>query len=143
MTNDSEKQTSPVRRITIDEKLEDDLMRILIANLKDNVTTFSDDSTYWEEEEELLVRPDNYQKKIGMTRDNAKKWPWDNLYEGQVFLVGRFRVSRNRGAQTTLVVDVKRRNFQCIDRLIKERVKKKYLAALERSISDGETNQTE
>jgi len=143
MTNDSEKQTSPVRRITIDEKLEDDLMRILIANLKDNVTTFSDDSTYWEEEEELLVRPDNYQKKIGMTRDNAKKWPWDNLYEGQVFLVGRFRVIRNRGAQTTFVVDVKRRNFQCIDRLIKERVKKKYLVALERSISDGETNQTE
>jgi len=143
MTNDSEKQTSPVRRITIDEKLEDDLMRILIANLKDNVTTFSDDSTYWEEEEELLVRPDNYQKKIGMTRDNAKKWPRDNLYEGQVFLVGRFRVIRNRGAQTTFVVDVKRRNFQCIDRLIKERVKKKYLAALERSISDGETNQTE
>ena len=143
MTNDSEKQISPVRRITIDEKLEDDLMRILIANLKDNVTTFSDDSTYWEEEEELLVRPDNYQKKIGMTRDNAKKWPWDNLYEGQVFLVGRFRVSRNRGAQTTFVVDVKRRNFQCIDRLIKERVKKKYLAALERSIADGKTNQTE
>ncbi|MBA7675934.1 hypothetical protein ES703_84173 [subsurface metagenome] len=140
MTNDSEKQASLVCRITIDEKLEDDLIRILIANLKDNVTTFSDDSTYWEEEEELFMRPDNYQEKIGMTRDNAKKWPWDNLYEGQVFLVGRFRVSRNRGAQTTFVVDVKRRNFQCIDRLIKERVKKKYLAALERSISDGETN---
>lgn len=140
MTNDSEKQASLVCRITIDEKLEDDLIRILIANLKDNVTTFGDDSTYWEEEEELFMRPDNYQEKIGMTRDNAKKWPWDNLYEGQVFLVGRFRVSRNRGAQATFVVDVKRRNFQCIDRLIKERVKKKYLAALERSISDGETN---
>lgn len=143
MTNDSEEQTSLVHRITIDEKLEDDLIRILIANLKNNVTTFSDDSTYWEEEEELFVRSDNYQKKIGMTRDNAKKWPWDNLYEGQVFLIGRFRVTRNRGAETTFVVDVKRRNFQCIDRLIKEHVKKKYLAALERSISDGETNQTE
>ena len=142
MTNDSEKQTSLVCRITVDEKLEDDLIRILIANLKDKVTTFSDDSTCWEEEEERFVRPDNYQKKIGMTRDNAKKWPWDNLYEGQVFLTGRFRVSRSRGAQTAFVVDVKRRNFQCIDRLIKERVKKKYLSALERSISDGETNQT-
>ena len=54
MTDDSDKQISLVRRITIDEKLEGDLIHILIANLKESVTTFSDNSTYWEEEEELF-----------------------------------------------------------------------------------------
>lgn len=144
MKNDPEKQTSPVRRITIDEKLADSLIRILIANLKDDVTTFSDDSKYWEEEKELLVRPDDYQKKMGMTQANVEKWPWKNFHEGQVFLVGRFRDSPNQPAEGEFVVDMKmeQENFQRIDRLVKEGVKKKYLAALEGGISDGEPNRT-
>jgi hypothetical protein len=142
MTNNPKKQTSPVRRITIDERLADGLIRILIANLKDGVATFSDDSKYWEEEKDLLVRPDDYRKKMGMTRANVKKWPWDNLYEGQVFLQGRFRGSRNRRAKGIFVTDIKRRSFQRIDHLSKGRIKNVYLTALERSIPHGETNRT-
>ncbi|MBA7702586.1 hypothetical protein ES703_111355 [subsurface metagenome] len=142
MKNNQNTQTSVVRRITIDERLADDLIRILIADLKDGVTTFDDDSAYWGEEEEFLVQPDNYRDKIGMTRDNARKWLWNDLHEGQVFLLGRFRVNRNRRAQAMFVVDMKRRNFRRIDSLVKDWIKRKYLAALERSIPDGETNQT-
>ena len=144
MKNAPEKQNAPVRRITIDERLADDLIRILIANLKYNKTTFSDDSKYWEEEEELLVRPGDYQKKMGMTQANVEEWPWKNLHDGQVFLQGRFRDSPNQPAEGEFVVDMKmeQENFQRIDYLSKGRVKKVYMNALERSIPNGETNRT-
>ncbi|MBA7580224.1 MAG: hypothetical protein GH159_05335 [Dehalococcoidia bacterium] len=134
--NSPKKRDSLVRRITIDERLDDSLIRILVADLKANLKTFGDDPEYWEEEKEFLVRPkdyqgEDYQEAMGMTQANVKKWPWESLYEGQVFLEGRFRGSRNRHAKGTFVVSVKRRNFQCIDRVSRERVKKNYLAALE------------
>lgn len=143
MKIDLNMQDSLVLRITIDERLADDLVRVLAAKLKGNVTAFNDDPEYWEEEEELLVQPDNYQKEMGMTQDNAKTWPWDKLQEGQVFLLGRFQINRSRKAPTMFRVDPRRRYFRRIDHLIKNLVKKKYLTALERSVLYGETNQTQ
>ena len=142
MKNVPEKQTSPVRRITIDEKLADGLFRILVANLKNSVETFGDDSKYWGEEKELLVRPEDYRKKLDMTQANAKKWPWEDLSEGQVFLQGRFREIPEKGAEATFVVDAEQRNFQRIDYFSKSRVKKVYMKALERSTTNGETDRT-
>ena len=86
MNKDPKKQIPPVLRITIDEKLEDDLIRILVAQLNYGEITFSDDSSYWQEEEEFLVKPSDYQKKMYMTQANAKKWSWDRLHEGQELL---------------------------------------------------------
>jgi len=125
------KNPGKVRRITVDERLAEDLIRVLVADLKANLKKFGDDPEYWGEEVELLVRSGNYRKKMGMPR-SAQEWPWSNLYEGQVFLAGGFRESTEKGGGARFVVDAKRKgNFQCIDELSKERVKKKYMAALE------------
>ncbi|MBA7703935.1 hypothetical protein ES703_112732 [subsurface metagenome] len=140
--NSPEKRNSPVRRITIDERLADDLVRILVADLKANREKFGDEPKHWRGEKELLVRPDDYQEKMGMTQANVKKWPWESLYEGQVFLQGEFRGNPKKDAKKPFVVYEKRRSFQCIDRLSKERVKKSYLAALEGGSRNGQTNQT-
>jgi len=142
MNKDPKKQIPPVLRITIDEKLEDDLIRILVAQLNYGEITFSDDSSYWQEEEEFLVKPSDYQKKMYMTQANAKKWSWDRLHEGQVFLIGRFQSSVNRSGKNIFITDTKKRKFQRIDPLIKDHVKKKYFTALERRISDGKADQT-
>jgi hypothetical protein len=120
-----------VRRITIDERLADGLIRILIADLKANQKTFGDDPEYWGEEKEFLVHPEDYREKMGMPRV-ARKWPWRNLHEGQVFLSGGFCKVPEKGAGTTFVVDVERKgNFQCIDEVSKAHVKRKYMAVLE------------
>lgn len=134
MKNAPEKQSSPVRRITIDERLADGLIRILVANLKANLETFGDGPKYWGEESELLVHPEDYQEELGMPSEPKEEWLWNNLYEGQVFLSGGFRETPEKGAEPTFVVDAEQRNFQCIDRQSKDRVKKSYLAALERRI---------
>ena len=140
--NSPKKQTSPVRRITIDERLTEGLIRILVAELKAGRETFGDDPEYWGEEEELLVGPENYQDNMGMTQADVEKWPWKDLAEGQVFLQGGFPEIPEEGAEPPFVVDAEQRNFQRIDRLSKEGVKRKYLAALERGISDVEPKRT-
>ena len=137
MVNNRDSQTSPVRRITIDEKLEDGLYRVLITSLRNDTTEFNDDLSYWGEEYEKLIQPDNYRKILDMTKRNVQTWPWDSIYEGQVFLQGRFRINRNRSSKMMFVVDRRRRNFRRVDPMLKEQIKKTYLAVLERRISDG------
>jgi len=137
MVNDRDSQTSLVRRITIDEKLEDGLFRVLITSLRNDTTEFNDDLSYWGEEYEDLIQPDNYRKILDMTKRNVQTWPWDSIYEGQVFLQGRFRINRNRSSKMMFVVDRRRRNFRRVDPMLKEQIKKTYLAVLERRISDG------
>lgn len=117
-----------VQRITIDEKLSDNLIRILVAGLKPNLKTFDDSPEYWGEEKEFLVNPKDYREQMGMPRA-ARKWSWRKLYEGEVFLSGGFREISGDGIK--FEVDTKQRNFQCIDRVSKERVKRDYLTALE------------
>lgn len=142
MKNAPEKQTSPVWRITVDERLTNDLIRILIADLKPDRTTFNDDSRHWDEEEEFVVGPDDYQKMMGMTEVNIKQWPWKNLLEGQVFLRGRFRDSPDQPGEFVVDTKMEQDNFQRIDYFSKNRVKKAYMNALERSIANDETDRT-
>ena len=119
-----------VRRITIDERLSDGLIRILVADLEDNPKTFDDDPKYWGEEAELLVNPKDYRERMGMPR-TARKWSWRKLYEGQVFLSGGFSAITKKDGEVKFETDAKQRNFMCIDRVSKERVKKDYMKAME------------
>ncbi len=116
-----------VQRFTIDERLSDNLIRILVADLKPGREKFGDDPEHWGKEKELLVSPKDYRGQMGMPRA-ARKWPWRKLYEGQVFLSGGFREISGDG---NFEVDAKQENFLCIDRVSKERVKKDYMKALE------------
>jgi len=137
MVNNRDSQTSLVRRITIDEKLEDGLFRVLITSLRNDTTEFNDDLSYWGDEDEKLIQPDNYRKILDMTKRNVQTWPWDSIYEGQVFLQGRFRINRNRRSKILFVVDRRRRNFRRVDPMLKEQVKKTYSDVLERRIPNG------
>ena len=137
MINDRDSQTSLVRRITVDEKLADGLFRVLITALKDDITEFNDDLLFWGEECERLIQPNNYHQILDMTKRNVQTWPWESIFEGQVFLQGRFRIKRNQRSKTLFVVDRRRRNFRRIDPMIKQQIKKNYLDVLERRISDG------
>jgi hypothetical protein len=126
-----------VQRITIDERLSDNLIRILVSDLGAKRKEFGDDPKYWRGEKEVLVRPDEYQKEMDMTDANVKKWPWEDLYEGQVFLQGGFRGNPKKDEEKPFVVYEKRSNFQCINRVSKDRVKKKYAEALEGGSRNG------
>ena len=129
-----------VRRITIDEKLASGLMRILVAELKDDIEAFDDGSPYWNEEKEILAREDDYRERMGMTPGNARKRPWDSLKEGQTFLQGNFKMKRGRWDQPRFLVDIQRRNFLCIDTLIKKHNKKVYFSALEGGVNHGQAD---
>jgi len=142
MEYDIDESTSPVLRITIDERLEDNLIRVLTTHLKDGLTAFNDDPECWDDEGELLLQKDNYRKTLSLTERNVKAWPWDKLQEGQVFFLGRFQINRSRHAPNVFRVDPRRRRFQRVDWLTRERVKEKYLKALERSTVYVETDQT-
>ena len=133
---------APVLRITIDEKLEDNLIRALAARLKAGVKIFSDDPDYWQEEEELYLKPSNYEDLLGLTRYNARSWPWNRLREGQVFLVGTFTADTSQGVANLLRVDPRRKYFRDIQSKAKDNLKKKYLMALERSVFHDKANQT-
>lgn len=137
MVNDKDSQTSLVRRITVDEKLADGLCRVLITALKDDITEFDDDLLFWGEEYECFIQPNDYHQILGMTKRNVKTWPWGSIFEGQVFLQGRFRINSDRKSRMMFIVDRRRKNFRCVDQKLKGQIKNTYLAILERRISDG------
>lgn len=122
---------APVCRITVDEKLERNLIRILIATLKPDKEIFNDEVQYWNEEIKELVKPDTYKHVFGITGGSANKWNWDDLSEGQVFLAGEFKVYSERNTQNLFIRNPGRRNFKRIDSIIKDNIKKKYLKALQ------------
>ena len=126
------KKSVQVRRITIDEKLSDDLIRLLSSSLKRGFREFKDRMEYWEEEKELLVRPNSYAKKMGIPLSNKKKWKWEDFKEGQAFLSGNFGIVYTKKTPGKFVVNPGRKKFISIDDLAKKDIKKIYFKALGR-----------
>jgi hypothetical protein len=79
-----------VKRITVDEQLADDLIRVLISPLAEGVEQFFDREEDWEREREAWVQPQTYARRLGIPATEKEKWPWEALVEGQVFLSGEF-----------------------------------------------------
>lgn len=121
-----------VRRITVDEKLSEDLIRVLVSSLKEGIKKFRDKMEYWEEENEELVRPDSFVKKMGIPFSEKKKFKWENLREGQVFLSGAFDVVDIKKPPGKFEVNPKRKEFLSIDTLAKKDIKKLYFRVLGR-----------
>lgn len=212
MKNTPDERTRVVRRFTIDERLDDSLIRILWVILRHNVTIFDDDPKYWGVESDDYMTPDNFAKIMHVTQANAEEWFWNTLREmrmtqanagellpiilremgmkqtsiekwmptllremdmkqtdieewfpsilrrihateienwlwatlreGQVFLQGGFREVIREGAEVAFEVDAEQRNFKRIDYLSKGRIKKVYINALERRITNGEIDRT-
>ncbi len=134
---------SPVVRITVDERLSDDLIRVLVAPLKRNGPEFRDDPDDWGEEKELILDPATYRSGMGLRGPAPKDWAWDQLQEGQVFLLGGVRIDRRKGRLAQFRQDRRHWRLQRIDPLIRDRVKMDYLTALERSADRAEKDYTQ
>jgi len=126
----------PVRRITIDEKMGERLIRVLVCGLADGVHEFSDQLEDWGAEQEFLVRPQNYAKVLGLPAGEQyqKEYAWDGLSEGQVFLSGEFEVADDPKAPTRFQVSPGRKKFMRIDQIkvFRERFKRRYSDLLQR-----------
>jgi hypothetical protein len=122
---------SPVVRITVDERLSDDLVRLLIAPLAGGVDTFADRDEDWGPEQEMLVNATNYALQMGVRED---KLPWHTLAEGQVFLVGQFKTVGPQTAPEGFQVRPGGRAWLRIDNLslVKEPAKQLYSALIQR-----------
>jgi len=125
------REKAVVMRLTIDEKLSDDLIRLLVCPLVTGKEEFQDETGDWEAESELLVGPANYAEIMGIPDDLAKEYPWKTLGEGNVFLSGWFGVIGDEKSPAGFMAVSGRRNFLCIDGLVRKRIKKLYFDALE------------
>jgi hypothetical protein len=120
-----------VLRLTVDEKLSEDLIRLLVCPLAAGITEFYDRTGEWGAESEVLVGPATFAGVMGIPDDKASAYPWEKLKEGQVFLSGRFAVLGHEKEPDKFTAGSKTRNFLRIDDLVRKRIKRLYFDALE------------
>jgi len=111
------KKRALVWRIAVDERLADDLVRLLVCPLAEEVEEFFDRKGDWGKERERWVRPRSYVKKLGLPPSQVEEWPWEALTEGQVFLSGQFEIVGDRQAPKYFKVSPGREEFLRIDNL--------------------------
>lgn len=142
-----------VRRITVDEKLSDDLIRLEICILSrwdDATGEFGDDPDDWTYIEEAfpLACPSPaeragrryYAELMGIPDSMVEKYPWNSLHEGQVFLSGGFRVERSaeEGAENVrFFVSPGDSAFERIDDMVKQWTKTLYYEVIAGGTNHG------
>jgi hypothetical protein len=119
-----------IRRITVDEKLADGIVRILVSRLSNGVKEFFDHDKEWGEEEECLIEPCSYVEKMSITESARKEWSWDSLEEGQVFLSGQFKIIGSREHPKYFVVSPGSDDFFRIDKAVRKDIQKMYFKML-------------
>ena len=92
----TERSSPQVWRITVDERLADDLIRVVRCRLAEGVGEFWDRTDEWDREYALLITPEDYARKLGIPSE--EELPWSALEEGQVFVMGEFGAVRAVGA---------------------------------------------
>ncbi len=120
-----------VWRITVDEKLSEDYIRLLVSPLDSGVKDFSDEKDNWGRETIMFVQSENYAQIMKIPAKFSKKILWSDLWEGQVFLAGRFRIVGNKKTPVKFRVDSKQQNFLSIYELAKKQMKRIYFRTLE------------
>lgn len=118
-----------VERITVDEVLDRALIRLLVAPLAENIRTITDDDDEWGDEREVLVHPAEALSVLGLRgaakrrvaevflgrdksdsldpvllRGTREQLLLTLMQEGQVFLLGAFRISGDRAAPESIAV---------------------------------------
>ena len=144
-----------VHRITVDERLSEDLIRIEICKLikVDKSGEFKDEPDYWEditeEGEEIIAQPcapkkksntNSYTDLMSIPKSKVDKFPWKDLTEGQVFLAGEFEVrgkeSGNKKVKRYFIHPGKK-EFEQIDENVKENTKTLYYKVLAKGEKHG------
>jgi hypothetical protein len=108
-----------VKRITVDERLAEDLIRFEICALNKNVEKFFDRVGIWGEKKEELVRRTDYKRMLHLPQ------PWNTLKEGQVFMLGEFEIIGERTKPKYFKASPGKKEFIRIDDLRKFRDKTK------------------
>jgi len=152
---DKESTIPTVRRITVDERLSEDLIRLEICELRksDESGEFKDDPEYWqdsvEEGDEILARPTNqedvsktnlYTDLMDIPESQAKQFPWKDLKEGQVFLSGAFEVREEVSGNKKIkryYIHPGGKLFEQIDDDVKEDTKNLYYEILAKGEKNG------
>jgi len=121
-----------VRRITVDEKLSDDLFRFVFCSLKKGIEKFSSQGDKWQKEQEKLVHPRNYPRILNVKKSEAPAW--ETLHEGQVYLSGEFVLIGDQTNPDYFEISLGPRKFLRIDNMdtIDEGVKSLYSDVLRR-----------
>ena len=145
-----------IRRITVDERFGDSLVRLVIAHFADIEKKVGEkflvaDLSIWGEEEEEYVDANSFLKVLGVDEKDislqhamkevigdvdeepTRELLWRSLEEGQVFLSGSFRTRACRYASASLDIHGDSTNeFLRIDRMeaFKSECKHRYTSAL-------------
>ena len=151
---DKEEKIATVRRITVDERLSEDLIRLEICELikLGESGEFKDEPDFWkdiaQEGEEILARPFNPEKEsqkdlytdlMSIPESQVKQFPWKDLKEGQVFLSGAFEVKEEQSGDKKVkryFICPGKKAFKQIDDDVKENTKTLYYEIL----AKGEKN---
>ena len=142
-----------VYRITVDEKLDDNTIRLLVSPLVAGIEKYADKKTKvivitdrqrnWEDERDLIVKRDNFEELLpifGLMAENVKGFGWENIREGQVYLLGevmqkKVKKRRNEGTDkdevlTQFIVKPDEANFYRIDDEVSASIKRLYFSTL-------------
>lgn len=148
-------KTATVRRITVDERLSEDLIRLEICELikHEKSGEFKDEPDYWRdiarEGGEVLARPITPGKKstkecyielMSIPKSQIKKFQWKDLKEGQVFLSGAFEAKEEQSGDKKVIryfVRPDKMSFKQIDDDVKKNTKTLYYEILAKGEKHG------
>lgn len=137
-----------VFRITVDEKLSDDYIRLMICPLIKNIKDFADKETKktvitdrrrnWDQEEEMYITSENYKdilKMLGLNKKHVEQISWGSLNEGQVYLLGNFRIEEIKRENTKrtmkrFILDTHKVSFEQIDEYVNDTIRRLYFSTL-------------
>ena len=123
-----------VFRYTIDNRYDESLFSVAVAELEPGVERFGGESEVWGDEEGLTVTPSDFHERF----DNPDL-DWASLRPGQVYLQGEFDVEGDAESPAGFVVAAGARRWLRIDQLalIKETLKQQYAELLRASGGRG------
>jgi hypothetical protein len=124
-----------VLRITVDERLSENIVQLLIAELKSPKKEYHELlSDIWREEKISHIDEDYWAEMI--PKRYLRQYPYQDLVEGQVFISGPVEIfGRKKTPIMLLVREEARPKLIEITELVKEDVKRLYKDALQ-----GKTN---
>ena len=152
---EKEERIATVRRITVDERLSEDLIRLEICELIKSGESgeFKDDPDFWkdiaQEGEEIVARPYNpereseknlYTDLMSIPESQVKQFPWKDLKEGQVFLSGEFEVREEQSGDKKVkryFICPGKKDFEQIDDDVKVNTKTLYYKVLAKGEKHG------
>ncbi len=127
-----QKKYSLIKRITIDEKISEDIIRILISSPAEDAKELKLGEVKWTKEKEKYINSKNFADIMGIPLSKHKDFPFTGFHEGQVFLTGNFKINREKKSPDKFLLGNKDNEFLAIDDSVREETKRLYSKVLEK-----------